>query len=268
MSGLDDLYLAQAQALERLEAKELRKVLEIFAKSRKGLVGELVSYYEDGLISPANQAVREATQALIEAFNAQLEYSITDAAVLGQDHLLALGRAAYQGSGVDMSIFRATLRGVPESVVNRALTRIWSDGLNLKARVWQMEAALRTQLEKQLAIGISQGRSIKLLARDIANTYDQVQNWQALRLARTETMAAYREAYVESGKGRDWIVGYRWVLSNAEKSCDVCEDLAGEYAKEEVPQEDESHPNCMCTLQAILQDRDQFIESLKDSYAL
>lgn len=270
MSVLDDLYKKQAADLAKLEARELRGVLELFAQNERGLVGGLVAYIDDGLIGPANQAIRQATQELTEVFQERLEYGMTDAAVMGQGHIAGLGKAAYPG--VDVSAFTATLSGVPEKVVGRAMTRIWDDGLNLKDRCWNMGATLRGQLENQLAIGISQGRSVKLLAKDIAQSYEQVRDWQALRLVRSETMGCYREGYVEAGKEKDYVTGYNWVRSNNPGPCPSgeCEALAAgsPYPKDSPPGEDESHPNCSCQILAILQDRDEFISSLRDKYAL
>ncbi len=81
---------------------------------------------------------------------------------------------------------------------------------------------------------------------------------QAMTIARTEGHAALNEAYFESTRGQDWIVGYRWNLNPSHRVPDICDVMAnqdnfglggGGYPKEEVPSL--AHPNDMCFFTAI-----------------
>lgn len=273
MASLDDLYRRQAEALEALERKKLRETIEMFARSKRGLAGRMLEYDDLNSLLALRPDLGAAVDALTRSFEEHLVMSMTDAAVMGQDHILALGKAAYGGAVPEhlYSIFSSTLGGVPERVVQAAISRVWAGGMNLKDIVWKtFNPTLLAQLENKLVIGISQGRSVNQLARDISQTFDAVRDWQALRLVRTETMGAYREGYREAGNEKSFVTGYDWLLSNAEKNCDVCIALAAgsPYDKDKVPSEGDTHPNCMCQVQARLQPQDEFISYLREKYAL
>jgi hypothetical protein len=270
MPTLEELYARQAEALAKLDREELRAVLDLFARSKRGLVGELLEY--EGQPGLSRDAVGRTVQQLELAFRERIEYSITDAAVMGQDHITALG-GIYRGAlGQDLyaAAVSTTLRGVPEQVIRTAMQRVWADGLTLSDRIWRMSAYMKEHLENQIVIGISQGRTIAETAKEVSAVFDQVQDWQALRLVRTETMDAYREAYVQSGNRRDYVTSYDWVLSNAERNCDVCIGLAAgsPYQKDNVPKEGDTHPNCMCGVRANLMEPEQFADYLREKYAL
>lgn len=47
----------------------------------------------------------------------------------------------------------------------------------------------------------------------------------------------------------DTEVRMEWVTAEDEKVCDICEDMAGEYSADEVPEPiEDSHPNCRCRI--------------------
>lgn len=81
---------------------------------------------------------------------------------------------------------------------------------------------------------------------------------QAMTIARTEGQLALNEAYVESTRGQDWVVGYRWNLSPSHRVPDICDVMAnqdlhglgpGGYPKDDVPSL--AHPNDLCFFTAI-----------------
>lgn len=72
----------------------------------------------------------------------------------------------------------------------------------------------------------------------------------ALRLARTETNMAYRNAEQESYKDKPYVVGIEIKRSNHPYDCPVCEALAGEYPKDF--KWSGWHPQCRCYMIPIL----------------
>ena len=74
----------------------------------------------------------------------------------------------------------------------------------------------------------------------------------ALRIARTETAEFYRDAASQFYADKDYVTGYRWVLSNRHPHYDICDELAahGVYSKTE--DRPFSHPYCLCDWQAEL----------------
>lgn len=88
--------------------------------------------------------------------------------------------------------------------------------------------------------------------------------FQARRIARTETVEAFRAGFRESVAGSPAVVGIRWELSRSHPHGDVCDVYAGQdpfglgpggYPKGEVPAN--PHPFCSCTQSAILDEQRQ-----------
>lgn len=92
--------------------------------------------------------------------------------------------------------------------------------------------------------------------------------FQAQRVVRNETLEAYRESYIKSTEGKEYVKGYRWELSSNHPRPDECDTYAaqdlyglgpGGYPPGEVPPT--PHPLDMCTQVAII-DRDHFKRKL------
>ena len=88
--------------------------------------------------------------------------------------------------------------------------------------------------------------------------------FQARRIARTETVEAFRAGFRESVASSPAVVGIRWELSRSHPHGDVCDVYAGQdpfglgpggYPKGEVPAN--PHPFCSCTQSAILDEQRQ-----------
>ena len=77
--------------------------------------------------------------------------------------------------------------------------------------------------------------------------------FNALRIARTETAYTYRQATVDYYKDEPFIAGVKWVLSNSHTQVDICNQWAshGVYKKDgsTLPA---GHPNCVCDTEAEL----------------
>jgi hypothetical protein len=77
---------------------------------------------------------------------------------------------------------------------------------------------------------------------------------------------AYREGYIESGRQKDWVKGFQWETTSG-NPCSECLALVGEYSKDNVPNEGDTHPNCFCRLTTITMDVDEFTAYLADKYS-
>lgn len=95
--------------------------------------------------------------------------------------------------------------------------------------------------------------------------------YQARLVARNEAVEAYRDAYQKSTQDKEYVKGYRWVLSGSHVlGCD-CEIFAnqdldglgpGGYAPDAIPSI--PHPACLCALVAII-DRKHFRRKLAEA---
>lgn len=83
-------------------------------------------------------------------------------------------------------------------------------------------------------------------------------DYNAMRIARTELINNYRWATIDSTKGKDWLIGWRWSLSLAHPKADICNEWAehnegfgvGVYTN---PREIASlgHPHCFCQVEPV-----------------
>src|SRR5690606_15678545 len=105
-------------------------------------------------------------------------------------------------------------------------------------------------------------RGKKTLAYEYPEMMERIGNripkdicYEALRLVRSETAAAYGEGAIAASAVTPSYLGMRWLLSNNSDPCHVCKKLAeadhglgkGIYppgAEPPMP----AHPNCMCSL--------------------
>jgi len=95
--------------------------------------------------------------------------------------------------------------------------------------------------------------------------------YEALRLARTESSAAANEAHIMAAQSTIGYKGMRWLISTSHPDEDICDELAeadvglgeGVYPPGEEPHAP-AHPNCLCTLQAELDDMDDIAARLAE----
>jgi hypothetical protein len=167
-------------------------------------------------------------------------------------------------------------------------------GLKLSKRVWDLVEPFKLELEKGLAVGISEGKSAAVMARDLkqylnepdrlfrrvrdaegnlklsaaAKEYNPGQGVyrssykNAVRLTRTENNIAYRTADHERWKTLPFVTGIEVKLSAQHPLPDVCDSLKGQYPKDF--KFVSWHPNCLCYAIPLLLSDDEY-DKLEDS---
>ncbi len=155
-------------------------------------------------------------------------------------------------------------------------------GLSLSQRVWKYTSGLRTELENAVTVAIGEGKSASDISREVrkylqypdklfrrvrdsngklhlsknAKAFHPGQGVyrssykNAMRLAVTETNAAYRAADEDRWQRLDFVIGYEIKKSNAHKKEDVCDLLCGKYPKQF--KFTAWHPQCHCYVVPIL----------------
>lgn len=99
--------------------------------------------------------------------------------------------------------------------------------------------------ERALINGIALGRNPKVTARLMRQAMD-VSVYNAQRIARTETMTAYRAAHTATyAANKPMLTGWRWQATLDERTCAVCWAMDGVVFKPDKPFE--THVNCRCT---------------------
>lgn len=168
------------------------------------------------------------------------------------------------------------------------------DGLDLSQRVWNYSNQFRFEIENNLAMGLSEGKSAAEMAREqkkylveperlfrrirdfegklvlsaAAKAYKPGQGVyrssykNALRLTRTETNIAYRTADHDRYSRSQVILGFEVRLSASHPRYDICDHLAGQYPKDF--KFVGWHPQCLCYTVPVLPSIDEF-EKFEDA---
>lgn len=176
-----------------------------------------------------------------------------------------------------------------------AFLKAHTGGMQLSDKVWKTAEQLRTEMELAISVSMGSGQSASTISREVrqylrepdklfrrvkvgtdaegnpiyklseaAKAYHPGQGVyrssykNAMRLARTETNAAYRTADSERWQQMDFVTGIHIGLSHSHPEPDICDTLQGDYPKDF--KFTGWHPQCFCYATPILVDNDKFVE--------
>lgn len=152
------------------------------------------------------------------------------------------------------------------------------DGKTFDNRIVTLKRASTQMVERIVARGIKDGKSVNDVARSIQNYIDPTSQagrrytrgngvnykaiqldrrlpkaaikYNAVRIARSEIMQTYQQSTGEFYDGEPYNRGFRWVLSNSHRGKDICDINAARTYKTyaDIPKR---HPQCMCDIQPI-----------------
>lgn len=178
----------------------------------------------------------------------------------------------------------------------RAIEACWSrtkDGLYLSDRIWTKSKRYRETMTNIIQSAVAEGQDAvktakmlekyvktdkKTLAKDYPNMIKRMGSrvpddicYESLRLARTETTAAYGGAVVEGAMVSPSTNGIKYILSNTHPFYDVCDHICGSddyglgigvYPIDDAPYYP-FHPNCGCITLTINERPEDFVNRLK-----
>lgn len=157
-----------------------------------------------------------------------------------------------------------------------------TQGMNLSKKVWNYTQQHKAEIELAFDVALLNGTPARTLAKDLkqylnepdklfrrvrdkrgnlalsknAKAYNPGQGVyrssyrNALRLSRTETNMAYKQADYLRMQNLDFVVGFEVKRSNNKYDCDLCNSLKGKYPKDFKFRG--WHPNCRCYVVSIL----------------
>ena len=251
---------------------------------------EAVSYWLSNEIKDwLDKNIVKAANIAIEGQDNATEYYIRSLIQQAAEKDKATLLRALGGNGVLLRVRYG--EGLAVAVRNTVWKTRWSDGFALSERVWKYGALISEELQDMVEQCVNQGLSAVNFSRAVEQYLDKPgPSWttairpsvtgrgnikyNALRLARTETNNAYREAQSLSAKESDIVKGIKWNLSHShtgEHDCE-CEKFAtqdlyglgpGVYPPDKIPI---SHPNCMCYLTDVLYEGEELIQILEKKY--
>lgn len=280
MQELQDVYL---------EAAELAKA-EVLRAEREGL-SELtvqsknaISQQLDRGVGIINDATNKALAQGVEGV-LSIEDSITNAWLLDATKEAGVGASVITSKGLE-----ALNLIVREQVLAITVSRQFADNYTLSERVWESASLYKTDMNRVINLGLAQGKdNIKIAeamsdyikggreALTRAKTYGKISrgngrlysrisknaDWRALRLIRSEEYMSLQAAAVQRGENNPGSTGlYNWVENDFVFFPCECPSLAANspYTAEEIPSY--PHPNCLCTIEQILRDQQEFVEDL------
>ncbi len=156
-----------------------------------------------------------------------------------------------------------------ESPVEKTLP----SGMRLSERIWDLQN-YRKDIEETVRRGLVSHASPETIARQLdgfvrpdrmvttRTPYGRALNFDSMRLARTETMNAFRNAQIEAMRRTPWIEGVRWELSSSHKDLCACDDLDGKVFGPQDTVPDAPHPQCACCLVPVVMDIQEFARAL------
>ena len=180
-----------------------------------------------------------------------------------------------------------------EEATNTFFTRK-TNGMDLSQKVWKYTGQLKDEMELALSVSMGQGKSASEISREVrkclqepdrlfrrvkdkngnlklskkAKAYHPGQGVyrssykNAMRLTRTETNMAYRDADHERWGQLDFVTGVEIQRSkNSSFACPLCSSLAGIYPKGYKFKG--WHPQCLCYATPILATPDEMIDMQK-----
>ena len=213
---------------------------------------------------------------------------------------------SWQSRAVAVKLFEAakspkvTLAGLDRMFVRvnrQAVAAIWNrtqNGMMLSDRIWKTGQNARSAIQNIIQSAVASGQDavttakaleqyVKKGARTLAQHYPAMMehmrgrvpknlSYEALRLARTETTAAFGQGQIRTAQVTPGVKGIKYCLSSAHRIVDICDELArnneaglgpGVYAVDDPPPYP-AHPNTMSYLVTVYEKPEDFVKRLKE----
>ncbi|GIO33247.1 hypothetical protein J2TS6_43880 [Paenibacillus albilobatus] len=282
-----DLRLRQDQAVRAIYLRSADKLAkEIRRLKRLGTGSEMNMRYLAALRDSLKQ------NGIGESLTELLKKDIVKAVQAGSTFSLEVTMDQLSGT----KLAKEPLRRAFFRVNERAVEAVWArthNGLHLSDRIWRHDQKYRMAMSEIIQDGVATGedpvvtarqlekyvrRGRKTLAVDYPEMMDRMGSripqdvsYEALRLVRTETAAAFGEGTIAAAKVSPSYVGMKWVLSSSHPVPDICDDLAnadhglgkGVWPPGQEPMMP-AHPNCLCVLISVHEDTGSFLRRLNE----
>lgn len=141
---------------------------------------------------------------------------------------------------------------MPQKDIERILTADFNNA-NWSSRLWANQGALRDRISELLTNGIIQGRSVRVMAKDLQELLIDPSASNALRLLRTEMNRVQTETQMASFRDNGYRQ-YMFISTEDSRTCSQCAHLNGEIFDVDDPEalKPPQHPNCRCSTAAYM----------------
>ena len=247
----DKLYNKQLKVAEKQLAAEYVRCLEETKEKLVALYDEILASTADGSLLVSDLYKFNRYYDLINSLNANMNKLGLKEIEITEENL----RNMYLTNAELIANELGFITNVNEKSVKNAIDAVWcQDGKHWSSRIWTNKASLQERVKNGMVDCIARGASKDELVRQLQKDMN-VGFKQADRIARTEltyiqnqsTYDKYREAGVEK---------YRYLATDDSRTSEICSETDGKVFL----LKDASvgvnypplHPNCRCTVLAVL----------------
>jgi len=286
-----------------LRLRQDAEIRKLYIRAADRIAKELRSYAAKGSgylykrhLQELEISLRREAERIAGDLTAQMKEYTQKSAEAGSGYSKAVLIDLVKQAGADDIINMAGIQNLFGRVNTQAVEAIWArtkNGMKLSDRIWQVSEsarnAIRDLIQESVAIGQDAVKTARMLERyvrgganTLASEYPNMMkrmkgrvpkdiSYEALRLARTETTAAFGEGTIAAARVTPSYKGMKWILSKAHPLEDICDTLAeadgwglgaGVYPPGEEPMYP-AHPNCLCVLLPIHEQPEEFVQRLK-----
>jgi hypothetical protein len=276
---LSKKFFLMAIALENATQLQLdnlsQRINEVFRK-----------YTQNGVITDPVQLANEVNKIVDQYYDVFVEHLQVSSGNVGRlrafEALTAImPRLRNAGLYTEAIDFYNQIATYGDDVAKRLMYNGWS-GTPLNQTIKTIREGTQKTVRNIIGNGVSEGKSAKEISKMIEQYVNpipgepKIQPYQeyrkafgrpqdftpkgvpagsvqfnSMRIARTETAHIYRQATTDFYDGRDWVKGFKWVLSNRHKGTDICDEYAAQTYEtgDDIPT---SHPHCLCDVQPLI----------------
>jgi SPP1 gp7 family putative phage head morphogenesis protein len=161
-----------------------------------------------------------------------------------QRHAIDLGQSHATGL-IESALPEITFARLPTEAIQE-LVGVLQNGSPLSKTLDKLGPQAARDIREALITGLGSGHGVAKIAREMRKAID-MPRWNALRLARTETLRAYRQSSLATYAANDDVLdGWYWISAKSTRTCVACWDLHGTFfplSKTFFP----SHVACRCS---------------------
>lgn len=151
----------------------------------------------------------------------------------------------------------------------------WADGMDFSDRIWANKQKLTDYLHNEFAQGLARGVNYDTLERQLREKFADRSRYETMRVVRTEGTFVLAEAQAQGFMGIYGKDDAAYSLSTIpdNKACAICKEIEAETITNPVLISEREpginyppvHPNCRCSIQFALGDREDYTEGIKET---
>lgn len=295
--------LSARQQYINLRLRQDAEIRKLYIRAADRIAKELRSYQPKGSgylykrhLQELEISLRREAERIAGDLTTQMKEYTQKSAEAGSGYSKAVLLNLVKQAGADDIINITGIQKLFGMVNTQAVEAIWArtkNGMKLSDRIWQTSenarSTIRNLIQESVATGQDAVKTARMLERYVqggANTlaaeYPNMMkrmkgrvpkdiSYEALRLARTETTAAFGEGAIAAARVTPSYKGMKWILSNTHPVEDICNTLAaadgyglgaGVYPPGDEPLYP-AHSNCLCVLVPVHEQPEEFVQKLK-----